>query len=203
MARISKNPEDRRNEIIESALTLFLEKGYESTAVSDIVKRIGVAQGTFYYHFKSKSEILEAVVDRFISVIEKDLVAISERSEKNAVQNLNDALNHLIQISGSNKEFIEYIHQESNVAMHDRIVKTTMARLTPVLAEMVENGVLSGIFKVHYPLETTDVILSALFWQFHQPGLMDDEPRLERVKVTLEHFLDRMLGVSDHTFVLE
>jgi len=202
MARISKNPEERKIELIDAAIALFLEKGYEATAVSDIVKRVRVAQGTFYYHFKSKSEILEAVVDRFLSGMEAALAAISEKAEKTAVEKINEALNYLIEISAGNKELIEYLHEESNAIMHDRIAKMTIARLAPVFTVMVEKGVLSGEFNIHFPAETVEVILSALFWQFHQPGVMEDKPRLERIKITLEHFLDRMLGVVDHTFIL-
>ena len=47
--RITKNPEERRKELIDIAERLFIKKGYEQTAVSDIVKKAKVAQGTFYY----------------------------------------------------------------------------------------------------------------------------------------------------------
>ncbi len=202
MVRIAKTPEERRNELIDAATVLFLEKGYDETAVSDIVKKINVAQGTFYYHFKSKSEILEAVVDRFISEIEKAMTEISDNREKSSAARFNDAVNFLIKIAESSKEVLDDVHQENNALMHDRIAKITMARLVPVLARIVHQGVESGEFNVHHPIESTDVILSALFWQFHQPGLMEDKQRLARIKITLEHLLDRMLGTADHTFVL-
>ncbi|GIO30333.1 MULTISPECIES: TetR/AcrR family transcriptional regulator [Paenibacillus] len=54
MPRITKNPKERRNEILNAAMELFNTKGFEQTSVSDIVKKIGVAQGTFYYYFQSK-----------------------------------------------------------------------------------------------------------------------------------------------------
>ena len=45
MARITKDPVVRRNEIIDAAEELFYSVGYDETSVSDIVKSIGVAQG--------------------------------------------------------------------------------------------------------------------------------------------------------------
>ncbi|RJP94853.1 MAG: TetR/AcrR family transcriptional regulator [Desulfobacteraceae bacterium] len=202
MARIAKIPEERRNELIDAATTLFLEKGYEETAVSDIVKKINVAQGTFYYHFKSKSEILEAVVDRFISGIETTLAEIADNRQTPAAIRFNDAVNYLIAIAEGSREVLDDVHQENNAVMHDRIAKMTMARLVPVLARIVDQGAASGEFNAHHPAEATDVILSALFWQFHQPRLMEDKQRLARIRATLEHLLDRMLGTPDHTFVL-
>lgn len=50
MARTTKEPEERRRELIACAQTLFYTKGYEGTSVSDIVNAVGVAQGTFYYY---------------------------------------------------------------------------------------------------------------------------------------------------------
>jgi len=63
--RVTKVPEERKQELIDTAERLFLEKGYEQTTVADIVREIEVAQGTFYYYFSSKEEILEAIIEAF------------------------------------------------------------------------------------------------------------------------------------------
>ena len=47
MVRITKDPQVRMTEILDAAEELFYVRGYHETAVSDIVKSIGVAQGTF------------------------------------------------------------------------------------------------------------------------------------------------------------
>ena len=67
MVRITKDPQVRMTEILDAAEELFYVRGYHETAVSDIVKSNGVAQGTFYYYFKSKEEVLEALINRQIS----------------------------------------------------------------------------------------------------------------------------------------
>jgi AcrR family transcriptional regulator len=45
---------------------LFFTKGYAKTTVNDVLQEIGIAKGTFYYYFKSKEEVMDAVVMRFI-----------------------------------------------------------------------------------------------------------------------------------------
>ena len=65
MARISKPPEERRQELIETARELFMSQGYEKTMVGDIVRQVGVAQGLFYYYFRSKQDIFLAVINQF------------------------------------------------------------------------------------------------------------------------------------------
>ena len=66
--RVTKDPEERKQELIDAAERLFMERGYEATAVSDIVQEVGVAQGTFYYYFPSKEEILEAIIEKDMSL---------------------------------------------------------------------------------------------------------------------------------------
>jgi TetR/AcrR family transcriptional repressor of nem operon len=51
-----------RDDIVEAADRLFYEHGYEHTSFADIAGRVGISRGNFYYHFKSKDEILDAVI---------------------------------------------------------------------------------------------------------------------------------------------
>jgi len=60
MPRIVKSPDERRSELVAAAQQLFYTKCHERTTVSDIVKAVGIAQGTFYYYFGSKQAILES-----------------------------------------------------------------------------------------------------------------------------------------------
>lgn len=52
--RVTKEPEVRKQEILDTALKLFGENGYEKTSITDIAKAIGVAQGLCYRYFPSK-----------------------------------------------------------------------------------------------------------------------------------------------------
>jgi TetR/AcrR family transcriptional regulator, transcriptional repressor for nem operon len=51
-----------RDEIVQAADWLFYRKGYERTSFGDIAKAVQISRGNFYYHFKSKDEILDAVI---------------------------------------------------------------------------------------------------------------------------------------------
>lgn len=52
-----------RDHIIEAADQLFYQQGYEHTSFSDIADAVQISRGNFYYHFKSKDEILDAVIN--------------------------------------------------------------------------------------------------------------------------------------------
>lgn len=53
---------DTRRQIIEAADRLFYERGFEATSFADIATAVGLSRGNFYYHFKTKDEILRAVI---------------------------------------------------------------------------------------------------------------------------------------------
>jgi len=52
-----------REQIVEAADQLFYQKGFERTSFSDIAGAVQISRGNFYYHFKSKDEILAAVIE--------------------------------------------------------------------------------------------------------------------------------------------
>lgn len=53
-----------RTRIVEKADALFYEAGFEATSFADIAGAVGISRGNFYHHFKSKDDILEAVISR-------------------------------------------------------------------------------------------------------------------------------------------
>lgn len=64
MAR-NKYPQETVDKILDAAQELFLTRGYEHTSIQDIIDRLGgLTKGAIYHHFKSKEEILSAVLDR-------------------------------------------------------------------------------------------------------------------------------------------
>ncbi|MCK5749803.1 MAG: TetR/AcrR family transcriptional regulator [Oricola sp.] len=55
-----------REQIITAADQLFYEHGFENTSFADVSELVGISRGNFYYHFKTKDEILDAVIKRRI-----------------------------------------------------------------------------------------------------------------------------------------
>lgn len=58
-----------RREILDAAAALFRQKGYDATTLRDIASAVGMKAGSVYYHFDSKEQILEEVLDIGIQVV--------------------------------------------------------------------------------------------------------------------------------------
>ena len=76
--RIVKEAEERKNEILDVAEELFGTYGFDHTSTNDILNRVGIARGTLYYHFKSKEDILDAVIQRIVT---KGMTKASKRPD--------------------------------------------------------------------------------------------------------------------------
>jgi AcrR family transcriptional regulator len=78
----TKPPQERREELMNSAQRLFLLHGLDLTSIEQITDGANVAKGTFYLHFASKDDVLLALRDRFVRALLENLKqAVSKRAE--------------------------------------------------------------------------------------------------------------------------
>ena len=203
MKRITKGPQERRQELIDAAERLFMEKGYEHTAISDIVKELNIAQGTLYYYFRSKEDILEAVVEKSIAVLEQNVILLTEDEGVDEATRLNAAINGILGFVSQRNDFIDFLHQDINAVMHAKLEKATVERIVPILSELVAKGNANGHFDIENPTETVEFLSTALVYIFHQPDINTDQQRREKLCRSLETILNKVLTAKDYKFMLK
>ena len=143
------NREARRAELVSAAATVFAQRGVANTAVSDIVKAAGIAQGTFYLYFDSKDDAVLAVVERMADAISENTAARIEAASS-AVDKLL-ALRGVLSEVGAEPEataLVELMHRPENRILHDRLAGDVTRRLVPLLEAIVEQGLADGVFSV-------------------------------------------------------
>ena len=62
-----RRKEARPQELLDAALTLFVEKGFAATRIEEVAVRAGVSKGTLYLYYPSKEELLKAVIGHYLS----------------------------------------------------------------------------------------------------------------------------------------
>ena len=62
-----------KRKIFETSMKLFAEKGYDATSIEDITATVGVAKGTLYYHFASKEEIFNFLIDEGMKLLQNSV----------------------------------------------------------------------------------------------------------------------------------
>ncbi len=155
-----KEAEERRNEILDVADELFGQKGFDGTSTNEILEKVGIARGTLYYHFKSKEDIMDALIERYtvqILYCAKEIAANKNISVYERIIGVVMALN----ISdGNGKEVIEHMHKPQNALMHQKIQKVIVNDVPPVLTGIIQEGIEQGLFNTPYPYECMEMIVA-------------------------------------------
>ena len=164
--RVTKEPEIRRAELIEAARQLFDKNGIKNTQVSQIVERVGVAKGLFYYYFKSKDEIVNEVVDLVMSELKEASRKILADSQLTFYQKTSEFVAlymHMIdQFSGDEEENLDSMLE---IISHNPIAQDANALLQGQLERLILQGVEEGHLTIAYPEETVRVLIFGLLAQ--------------------------------------
>lgn len=197
MTRIVKDPAERRIELIEAAERLFVKKGYDETAVSDIVKEIKVGQGTFYHYFRSKEDILEAVAEKHLAPLVEEVRHIA-KSDMHPAYKFNAMLNSFFKAENSELGLIKLLHQKGNYLLHQKEEEIIEAKILPLMIDIAVKGTEERYFNTEHPEESVLFLLvSALSLSHH----FSSEPEArERMRAVLEDITFRVLGVNGYRF---
>lgn len=161
MVRVVKKAEVRRQEIVAAARQLFQLKEYENTTMQDVMEQLDIAKGTIYHYFKSKEELLEAVVENIVEEDIRQKELLIKESQGNALEKVRLLISSS-SMADNNIEILEQLHHPGNLGMHIRQLAVTLMREAPLYAELIQQGCEEGIFQTEHPLECAEFILTAV-----------------------------------------
>jgi AcrR family transcriptional regulator len=155
-------PHERRAQLVTVAARLFLERGISATSVSDIVAAAGVAQGTFYWYFPSKSAILEAVADEVAGEFASAIETVAADPALSAEDKVRLGTSRLMEVVAGEARLLVDIHAPEQAEIHERLSRSTLARLLPPLTAIVTQGVDEGTFTAPDPELAAAMVAGAL-----------------------------------------
>jgi AcrR family transcriptional regulator len=198
--RVSKDPEVRKEEIVAAAFDLFREKGYDQVSVHDIVKRVGLAQGTFYYHFKSKYDLLDDVVEYENRQIVATLKAIATDEKRSTLEKLHGIIN--INPDDESRRFIRQVRSEDNAVLYMKAQRKMGEELYPYLVKFIEDGNKESVFSVHYPREAVELLFDMQRDFERLLANRTDRDSAYRLIRAMEDIYIRVLGIQQGSFRL-
>jgi AcrR family transcriptional regulator len=166
MNRIVKDAEVRRTEILDTAQYLYYSKGYEQTSIQSIIDEIGIAKGTFYHYFRSKQDLLDALVGRIADQTVRNLVPMIDDDRISALEKFNRFISDSVEIKFENRNvlrtFMQVYYQEDNALMRERVQIESIRRVAPLLAKIIHQGVAEGDFVVAYPEICAEIVMQTI-----------------------------------------
>jgi AcrR family transcriptional regulator len=177
----SRRREDTRQRLFEAAVALIAEQGFSATTVDDIAEHAGVAKGTVYYNFPSKTALFEDLLRHGVGLLTADYrAAIAGRPPGEAVAALVRAQLEYIQRYRSFAQLLLSEMWRTNREWHQTL-KLLREEAIGVIAEVLQSGVESGEFAADLDVRLSS---SALFgvglvvsldWLMFQPDRHIDD----------------------------
>ena len=163
MAR-NKYPEQTLEKILKVAQKLFLEKGYDQTTIQDIVDNLeGMTRGAVYHHFKSKDEIMEALIHQMF-LENNPFDELRKRKDLNGLQKLKLA----VTMNQSNQDGIQMSQQALPLLQNPRIlagiIESNRKFLTPLWLELMEEGIADGSIQTAYAKQLSELLPLLELW---------------------------------------
>ncbi len=211
MARIIKKYDERRTEFLNTAQELFFTKGYEQTAVETIIKKMRLSKGTFYYYFKSKEDLLDALIERLSEKILEEVRKIVDRKDLDAVAKLNKSYVVTRSVKLENLELLKVLlkvlYDDKNILFRFKIYKSSTEILAPEYSKIIRQGIKEKAFNTPYPDEAARLIFEIAYtFSERIPDLIlgsDKNPKnldkAEKEFRVYENAIERIIGAEEGT----
>lgn len=144
--------EKRRKEILERALDVFVEEGFEDTTFQKIADRCGITRTTLYIYFKNKREIFNFSIKQLLSSVEEDLKRVRQDGSLPAADKLKQVLGLIMDRLQENRRLLSVVlnyllYLSKSGTDTDYRVRRRTIRLRHILATIVIEGIRRGELK--------------------------------------------------------
>jgi AcrR family transcriptional regulator len=163
---ITVEHDKRRREILEKALDVFMDEGFENATIQKIADRCGITRTTLYIYFKNKKDIFNYSIKQLMGEVERIIQEVRRTSALNCVEKIIRVLNVIIDKLEENRRLLMVIlnyllYLSKSDSNPDQRVRHRTLRLRHILANMVIDGVKAGEF-VSVNIRAADDLLYGL-----------------------------------------
>ena len=190
MAQRKDKSQAMREKILNTATQLFIQKGSEKTSMQDIAQTAGISKGAIYHHFKSKDEIVLAVIRSRQELMEEEMKQwfkatenLTGREQLQAILKSNLESQTARAIDGIVDEY------EQDAGFILTMMRDNLRIGAPLVSDIIKKGMADGSIQAQYPDQTAEVFLLLVnFWMNETVFESDPEKLPERF-----HFLQFMM----------
>jgi AcrR family transcriptional regulator len=156
-----KELKERRLQIMQVAEELFfIEKDYESTSINEIIGRVGLAKGTFYHYFRSKRELLDAILERQLNEFEDQVDQLAADSDLGTIEKLDALIGLIFDLRSGNIPELDHMVAYKNQVVQENFIMVGVKRARPLLSKIIREGIEEGLFCTNHPEEALSFIIS-------------------------------------------
>ena len=133
-----------KRKIFETSMKLFAEKGYDATSIEEITATVGVAKGTLYYHFSSKEEIFNFLVEEGVKLL-KNSISIKTGKLDNSIDKIRAIVLIQLKVLVKYEDFMSIVlSQIWGTGTRSQICKKYIFEYISMIEDIVEEGIEKG-----------------------------------------------------------
>jgi AcrR family transcriptional regulator len=157
--------EERKDQIIEAAIKIFARKGFYETRMDDIVAESGLSKGTIYWYFKSKGEVIAAILEHFFGFEIHELQDVAQGEEAISsrllilIQRATAELKHMADLVPITLEFYSAASRKKSV---QNSLKRYFSSYRILLTQLIQQGIDKGELRP-VDAEQTAIAIGALY----------------------------------------
>ncbi|MDE3143527.1 MAG: TetR/AcrR family transcriptional regulator [Bacteroidota bacterium] len=156
---------DKKEHIINAAIELFAEKGFEGTSIRDLAAKADVNIAMVNYYFGSKDKLFEALIEHKASYMRERLEEITADKSKSDIEKLDVVIETYVNRILSQRYYHRIIHQEimlkQREEVHNNII-SIFSKNTEIIKNIIEHGIRKKVFKKVDPELTFATILGTI-----------------------------------------
>jgi len=180
----------KRDALLQAALELFAQHGYEATSIEDIAQRSAVAVGSFYQHFASKRQVLLVLMERMLA----EAASLTRTAGNANLGTVETAIKQLVRqglqvdwaYAGASRAWHEAAVLDSTLGrLHQEVEHWTAGELAIILRILLK----APGARLLPEIDTLAWVLSLLFWRLAETELPDAETVIEAVSLLIYHAL--------------
>jgi len=144
--------EQRRKKILEKALTVFMDDGFEDATFQKIADRCGITRTILYLYFKNKKEIFTYSIKQLLLSVEEKIYLIINNKSKSSVEKIINVLLAIFKLIEQNRQLIyvvlDYLlHISRGDVAPEMLVKRRTLKFRRILSSVMNDGIKAGDIK--------------------------------------------------------
>ncbi len=161
------NPvETMKERIVKESIRLFLRKGFKGTAIQHITDALGITKGAFYWHFISKEELLETIIDKYDEELLQKLYNHINCLNTDFVRTFREYHKYINEYARSNGELcVLFVHLSAEMAGSnspaENRIKRVLSKYLAFLESLLTKGKNEGFFPEEYDIAMNAHIIIA------------------------------------------
>ncbi len=186
-----------RNEIKKNSIRLFVRNGFNATTIQEITDSVGVSKGAFYWHFKSKDELLNTIIEDFERTFIDELIRTVLESEGNSLRKLRYAHKYATDFAASNRDLcIGFMTMAAEMAGSgteaETKIKNTYDKYQKFHEVLIDEGKAQGLIRNDIDTDAIAHVINAIHngslleWYLYHAGMEARKFAIAYREITLD-----------------